>query len=145
RHVRARSSSLARAVTPSAVPVTAVVGIRVALQPGARGNAVPVRSAILGAALAVVVVTATVTFGSSLHTLVSHPALYGWNWDYALEIPGGGINLDGQQAAQLLDHDPNVSGWTGVSFETLRIDGQTIPILGGDTNATVGPPLLSGH
>jgi hypothetical protein len=104
-----------------------------------------VRSAILGAALAVVVVTATLTFGSSLHTLVSHPALYGWNWDYALELPGGGINLDGQLAAQLLDHDPNVSGWTGVSFDTLRIDGQTVPILGGDPNATVGPPLLSGH
>ena len=140
-----RDPGLARAAATSGMPVAAVAGIRFALKPGARGDAAPLRSAILGAALAVVVVTATLTFGSSLHTLVSHPALYGWNWDYALELPGGGINLDGQQAAQLLDHDPNVSGWTGVSFETLRIDGQTIPILGGDPNATVGPPLLSGH
>jgi hypothetical protein len=44
---------------------------------------VPVRSALLGAVLAVAVVVATVTFGSSLGTLDSHPALYGWNWTYA--------------------------------------------------------------
>ena len=48
----------------------------------------PVRSAILGAVLAVVVVISTITFGSSMNTLVSHPALYGWNWSD--EINGGG-------------------------------------------------------
>jgi hypothetical protein len=46
-----------------------------------------VRSAILGVSLAVVVLTATLVFGSSLHTLVSRPALYGWNWNYEL-TPG---------------------------------------------------------
>ena len=30
------------------------------------------------------VVTASITFGSSLSFLVSHPRLYGWGWDYAL-------------------------------------------------------------
>lgn len=140
-----RGSSLARAAATSGLPVTAVAGIRFALKPGARANAVPVRSAILGAGLAIVVVTATLTFGSSLHTLVSRPALYGWNWDYALEPPGGGVQMGGRQAAQLLDHDPFVSAWTGVSFDTLQIDGQTIPILGGTPKAIIAPPLLSGH
>ena len=66
-----------------------MTGIRFALEPGGGRNAVPVRSAILGAALAVVVVVATVTFGASLDTLVSHPALYGWNWSYELVRNGG--------------------------------------------------------
>ena len=44
----------------------------------------PVAPAILGTALASVVMMATITFGSSLTTLVSHPALYGWNWTFDL-------------------------------------------------------------
>ena len=45
---------------------------------------VPVRSALLGSVLAVALVVTTLTFGSSLQTLVSSPALYGWNWTYIL-------------------------------------------------------------
>ncbi len=45
----------------------------------------PARSVIAGTALAVVAVVATLTFGASLSSLVSHPALYrGWNWGYIL-------------------------------------------------------------
>jgi hypothetical protein len=40
-------------------------------------TAVPVRSALAGAGLAVVVVVATVTFGNGLAALNSHPALSG--------------------------------------------------------------------
>ena len=85
---RERGSSVARAATSAGLPPAAVTGIRFALEPGVGRNAVPVRSAILGAVLAVVVVIATITFGSSMNTLVSHPALYGWNWSD--EIDGGG-------------------------------------------------------
>jgi hypothetical protein len=35
------------------------------------------------------VVAATLTFGSSLQTLVSQPRLYGWNWDYAVQSSDG--------------------------------------------------------
>jgi hypothetical protein len=44
----------------------------------------PVRAAIVGAALAITVLVTTITFGASLNNLVSHPRLFGWNWDYAL-------------------------------------------------------------
>ena len=69
---------------PSSAPVSAVTGIRFALEPGQGRTAVPVRSALFGTALAVLIVVATLTFGSGLDTLVSHPALYGWNWSYAI-------------------------------------------------------------
>ena len=82
----ARGSGAARAAANSGMPVPAVVGIRFALEPGAGRNAVPVRSAILGTALAVIVVVTALTFGDSLDTLVSHPDLYGWNWSTALGL-----------------------------------------------------------
>ncbi len=53
----------------------AATGIRFALEPGRGRTSVPVRSAILGTALALVVVVDTLTFATSLQTLVSRPAL----------------------------------------------------------------------
>ena len=103
------------------------------------------RSAILGAILAVTVVVATVTFGSSLNTLVSHPALYGWNWTYDIDGGGGLGDIPGQAAAKLLDADPLVRVWTGVYFSTLQLDGVNVPVMGATPGAAVAPPLLSGH
>jgi hypothetical protein len=129
----------------STLPVAALIGVKLAIERNRRRDAAPVGSAIFGAAVAVIVTTGALTFGASLNTLVSHPRLYGWNWGYELETPEGGGYIPARQAAQLLSHDPFVAAWTGVYFDSLRIDGQTIPIIGGVPNAPVAPPLLSGH
>jgi hypothetical protein len=135
-------SALARSATAAGLPVPALAGIRFALEPGSGRSAVPVRSAILGAVMAVAVVTATITFGASLTTLVSHPALYGWNWDYGLFAGGGDIPA---QVEPLLDEDRLVTAWSGVYFGQLEIDGQQVPVMGADPGAVVLPPVLSGH
>jgi hypothetical protein len=140
-----RPSGVAATVATLGLPESAVMGVRFALEPGAGRNSVPVRSAMLGAALAVLVVIATVTFGTSLNTLVSHPALYGWNWNYELESAEGGGYISGHEASQLLSRDPDVAAWTGVYFDSLRIDGQTVPIIGESPPSSVGPPIQSGH
>jgi hypothetical protein len=127
------------------MPPSGVTGVRFALEPGAGRTAVPVRSAILGAILAVTVVVATVTFGSSLSTLVSHPALYGWNWTYEIDGGGGLGDIPGQSAAKLLNADPLVAGWTGVYYSTLQFDGVNVPVMGTTPRAAVAPPTLSGH
>jgi hypothetical protein len=142
---RGRASGVARVATSSGLPPAAVTGIRFALEPGVGRNAVPVRSAILGAVLAVVVVIGTITFGSSMNTLVSHPALYGWNWSADIDGGGGLGDVPGHSVAHLLDADPLVSGWTGVYYSTLQIDSVNVPVMGGSPRASVGPPLLSGH
>jgi hypothetical protein len=116
--------------------------MRFALESGEGHTAVPVRSAILGAVMAVIVLVATVTFGASLDSLVSHPALYGWNWDYML-VSGG--DIPEQDVNRLLRHDPYVSQFSGVYTATLAIDGLNVPVLGEDPGATVSPPVLSGH
>ena len=140
-----RSSRLERAGAASGLPISALTGVRFALESGRRQGGAPMRSAIVGAAVAVSVVTGALTFGASLSTLISHPSLYGWNWSYELETPEGGGYIPEHEAAQLLGRDPDVAAWTGVYFDSLRVGGLTIPIIGGTPNAPVGPPILSGH
>jgi ABC-type lipoprotein release transport system permease subunit len=124
------------------MPVTAVVGIRFALEPPVDRDAAPVRSALVGAMLAVMIVVTTLTFGASLGTLVSHPSLYGWNWNYALSSNGNGIP---PQAARLLGSDPYVSAWSGANFANAQFNGVTEPIILTNANAKVTAPILSGH
>ena len=135
-----RGSGIARLAAGSGAPVSVIAGIRFAFEPGRGRTAVPVRSAMLGAVLAVATVAATLTFGSSLTALVSHPPLYGWNWSYVLQ----GVNIP-PQSQTLLDHDPLIAGWTGVEFTDLEIAGQVVPAIVTDAGARVSPPILAGH
>jgi hypothetical protein len=136
-------ASVARAARAGGLPVAAAEGIRLALDPGER-DSVPLRSVIFGTGLAVMVAMATVTFGASLTRLVSNPALYGWNWTFSLSS-GDQTFIDAGQAARVLGPDPAVAAWTGVWYDTASIDGQTVPVLGMSSHATVTPPVLSGH
>lgn len=134
-----------RVVAALGLPTPALIGVKFALSSGRSRDAAPVRSVIVGAAMALIVVVGTFTFEASLNSLISHPALYGWNWGYELNTPEGGDYIPEHQAAQLLEHDPLVAAWTGVYFDSLRVGGLTIPIIGETPGASIGPPLLSGH
>jgi hypothetical protein len=137
----ASRSSVAGTAAARGMPVSAVAGIRFALE-RARG-AVPVRSALAGSAVAVMLVVATLTFGSGLSTLVTHPSLYGWNWNYAIVQVGGGQVP--AYAQHLLDRSPVVAAWTGFNYADAEIDGQTVPILRVNPGAPFSSPILSGH
>ena len=142
RQVVTRSSRVTRGAESAGMPVAGVVGVRFALQPGRGRTAVPVRSALVGTVLAVALLVGTLTFASGLHTLVSSPALYGWNWSYLLN-PSNDVP---PQALKLLDHDPDVAAWSGDSgYASVEIEGQNIPILLSNLRPKVAPPILSGH
>ena len=130
----------------AALPPSAVLGIRSALGGRVGRDAAPVRSALLGAVVAITVIVASLTFASSLNALVSQPPLYGWNWDYAL-LAGfsAAENLPAAETTVLLDHDPDVVHWAGVYFETAKLDGQTVPVLAMRPGAGVNPSMLTGH
>jgi hypothetical protein len=145
RSMTPRHSRVARLAAAAGPSAPTVVGIRFALEPGRGRNTVPVRSAIFGATLAVVVVVSTVIFGASFHALVSRPALYGWNWDYELSGGGGVGAVPEKQSAELLKADSDVAEWSGVYFWGAELDGQNVHLIGASLNAAVGPPLLSGH
>jgi hypothetical protein len=137
---QALPSAIARLLARTGAPPPVLTGARFALEPGRGPTAVPVRSVLLANVLAVAIVTATFNFGGGLSTLVSHPRLYGWNWDYALQgypVP--------PQSLSLLAKDPPVAAWSAVNFVNVEIDGQTVPVLISAPHATVSPPVLSGH
>ena len=125
------------------LPPSSVAGIRFAVERGRGRNAVPVGSALAGAALAVAVVVTTLTFGSSLSTLISSPHLYGWNWDYALAEVGGGTVPP--VALDMLRHDRFVASWSGMNFADAQIDGVAVPIILTAPRARVTPPILAGR
>jgi hypothetical protein len=134
-------SAIARRLADAGMPVTSVIGVRFALGTGRSRDAPPVRFALLGSVFAVLIVVTTLTFGSSLNTLISHPPLYGWNWNYAL----GGNSEVPPQAENLLKTDPYVSSWSGYNLANAQINGLTVPILLTKNHDAVSPPLLEGH
>lgn len=145
---RLRPTSGARVVASAAragLSAPGVVGVRMALEPGEGRAAVPVRSALLGSVLAVALVVTTLTFGDSLHTLVSNPPLYGWNWTYILNPIGSGGGDVPKVALTMLKHDKDVAAYSGASYNDLQMDGQEVPFLLENDGAPVTPPILTGH
>jgi len=128
------------------LPISVGTGLRFALGSGRGPNKSPVRSAIFGSVLAVIVLVATLTFGSSLNGLAASPPLFGWNWNYAM-LSGfaGQEDLPAPLIAKLLSHDPFVRVWSGVNFTKGQLGGQLMPMLAQSPGARVSVPLLSGH
>jgi hypothetical protein len=63
------------------LPVSAAAGVRMALEPGRGRSAVPVRTTLIGAIVALAAVATTATFAVNLNRVVSSPRLYGRGWD----------------------------------------------------------------
>jgi hypothetical protein len=137
-------SAVVRAGLGAGLGATGVTGLRMALEPGRGRTAVPVRSVLAGAVLAVLVGTATLTFGASLSYLVSRPALYGWNFDYALYSTDGWGPFPPALVTPMLHRDKLIAASTGVYFLTVQIDGQTVPGILSPARPAVGPQILSG-
>jgi hypothetical protein len=144
-HLPARPALAMRAAAVAGLPPPAVAGLRFALTPGYGRSSAPVRSATLGTLLAITIVVSTLTFGTSLQTLVAHPSLYGWNWTYALQPVSDPVGATPTQFEALLHHDSDVSTWTPVQFFTFELDGQAVPFMFEPPAASIAPPLLSGH
>jgi hypothetical protein len=123
------------------LPPSAGIGVRFALSASRGRTAVPTRPAMLGGVLAVALVVATLTFGSSLQALISHPALYGWNFDYLVYAS----NNVPPQALSMLRQDHDVAAWTGYDYAVAEIDNQYVPFLFQYDHPQISPPILSGH
>ena len=140
-----RRSRLVGTVAAAGFPLPAVAGMRLALEPGGGRTSVPVRAALGGAVVAVVALVASLVFGSSLRSLVDEPRLYGWDWDLTVLDEAGYGSIDIAKTRALLDRDRGVAGWSPVFFQTVDLEGRSIPAIGIEPGAAVIPPLLSGR
>jgi hypothetical protein len=142
---RIRTSKLVTAAQGAGLSPAGVAGLRLAVEPGRGRTAVPVRSVMLGVAIAVLALVAATTFGSSLDALVDRPHLFGWAWDATLVDSAGYGNARVDMAHKVLDRDPNVDAWAGAFFGAAPLDGTTVALLGVTPGASVHPPILEGR
>ena len=136
-----RASFAARLTGTPGVPLPASVGIAMATGSGDRRVTASARSVLTGTVVAVALVATTLTFSSGLSTLVGRPALYGWDFSYALnpsnDVPPGALSL--------LSRDPDVAAWSGYAYTNAVVNGANVPVLIGRVGARVQPPITSGH
>jgi hypothetical protein len=136
---RQRPSALAGALGRVWRSPPAVVGVRMALEPGRGRTAVPVRSAIFGATLGVAALTASLVFATSLHHLLVTPRLSGYMWDVFVSV-----EEQHQQAAAALRADPKVAGYTRGGFANVRIGGASLMALTLGESGPVRPVITEG-
>jgi hypothetical protein len=139
-----RPSGIAAAAAFAMLPVSAVMGIRQALErgPGQR----PAWAVLAGSVAAVTAVVMATVFGASLDGLVHHPARYGWNWDLLIEAAGGYGTWQPPAMERLVGGQPGVTAWSQFGFSQVAIDGQEVPVMGLQRElGSVEPPTTSGH
>ena len=139
-------------LSKSPLPPEAVIGTRLALESGTGRTAVPVVTAMLTGALAVTMLAAALTFGTSLNHLVTSPRQQGWNWDALVGNPND-LNDRIAQDGKLLAHDRFVGAYSAIAIlasqdqGVANIDGVSVPTLLGidPLKGSVYPSLLDGH
>ncbi len=139
-----RRPAVAAAAAPLGLPASATVGIGFALGPGSGRSTRRGRPSITGTAVALVILVGSLVFGASLSNLVSHPALYGWTWDREILAANGYGYIPLPLANRLLGGDPDVAAWSGAYFDSLEINGRSVPVIG-MLGRRVYPPILAGH
>ena len=72
------------------------------------------------------------------------PALYGWNWDDAVQSSDGYGPVPNKAVADVR-HDSAVQSFSGVWFVTMQLDGVEVPTLLAAPGSPVGPPIVAGR
>ena len=120
-------------------PPSVLVGVRHALERGRGRTSVPVATALVGTAAAIVALVAASVFGASLSTLVATPRLYGQDVQVVLS---GFSQPFAQSIAGRLASDPGASGVTAALVGKLvTVNG--VPVSSVIAEALKGPMVFS--
>lgn len=111
-----RPSRIATALASIGLPVSAVAGARLALEPGHGRTATPVRSAVIGLSLTVAAMIAAFGFAASMNHFVHTPALWGITGDFGTGSPFSG-KLFQQRAVPMLERNPAFTDLTIGNFQ----------------------------
>jgi hypothetical protein len=140
-----RSSRVADRLAHRGVPPTTVVGVRVALEPGHGATAVPVRTTLVSAAVAVTLLVGALTFGAGLTHLANTPMLQGWNWDASVGNPHS--DDVSTTAIPLLFDSPDVVAFSGLAGPAdAQVGGKRGALFAIDAvKGSVMPPFVEGR
>jgi ABC-type antimicrobial peptide transport system permease subunit len=125
----------------SLLPASAGTGVRMALEPGRGRSAVPVRTTLVGAIVALAAVATTATFAVNLNRLVSTPRLYGRSWDVMFDGDFGPIPRQGVEP--ILRRSKIVASWSGGFYGEASVAGTAVTAIG--IHGPVHPVVVSGR
>ena len=133
-----------RGLHRTGLPLPAALGVRQALEPGRGSSAVPVRSTVFTAVLAVATFATAITFGSSLNHLLDTPRLYGWAWDVQL---GAEAFPDlAQPVAAGLAKNPAIGSFSTGTVAELQVNHSRVAAFAVDAvQGHISPALLEGR
>jgi len=146
-----RHSRVATALASIGLPVSAVAGARLALEPGHGRTATPVRSAVVGLSLTVAAMIAAFGFAASMKHFVDTPALWGVTGDFGTGSPFSGTLFE-QRAVPVLEHNPGFTDMTIGNFQNSVYVGQGDSVVAANAwglspvkGAPVVPTMLAGR
>jgi putative ABC transport system permease protein len=130
------------------LPLATVMGVRFGLARGRGRTAVPVGTALAGAVVAVLAVTAALTFGASLDALVTSPWQQGWNWDVLVGNPNTVTDPAGYVVPRLAA-DRLLGSYSALTDLNagFAVDGRSVGtvLVFDQLKGAVCPRLLDGH
>jgi len=143
-----RTSRTVAAVANAGVSAPAVVGLRLALEPGRGRTAVPVRTTVAGVALSIAALTIALSFGASLRYLLATPRLFGLVWGADVTLGDGPTtNARYAKAIAIARADPDVeladSIGLGAPFLIDGVQADGMAVAAGDS--TFVPPVEAGR
>jgi hypothetical protein len=140
-----RPSQVAAALAATGAPPTAVIGVRLALEPGRGRTAVPVRAALAGATAAVCMVTAAASLTATLAHLAATPAAYGVTWDLA--VGNFASAAAAEPVGRRLMGNPEVAAAAGLQgYQPTTVDGQPVLVLAiSERKGSLPPAVIEGR
>jgi hypothetical protein len=140
-----RPSRVSAALAAAGAPPTAIIGVRMALEPGRGRTAVPVRAALAGAIAAVSVVTAAASLTTSLARLAATPAAYGVTWDLA--VGNFASAAAAEPIGRRLAGNPEVAAAAGLlGYQPASVDGRSVLLLAlQERKGSLPPTLIEGR
>jgi len=150
-----KPSVAADAAARAGLSPSTVSGIRLALEPGRGRSSVPVRSTVLGVAIGVAAVVASLGFATNLSHLLRTPTQYGWNWDRLVTTENE--NLSDVERKAVLDAPGTDASGVGATDAPIAVDSKStaaiiadpvrgrrdvVPVLTGRMPSAIGEILL---
>lgn len=120
---RLRPSPVVKRLARLGARPPAIVGVRMAFERGTGANRPPVRTAVVGAVVAVAAVTAVLVVARSADAVAADPARYGWAWS---TVPDS-LSDDPEAAAGAAGALDGVAGVGPLSFSTVEVGGAPLP------------------